>query len=122
MAFAYEYAGSPALGRRAFGGFFFEAPDARLVAGPPARQLGGRYLRLVCGDHAVGERYHPEDQKELAKALPRAHDRIAEEEERNPLELLPVSPEDLQDPSRFRVEGLDQHERHEGKDPDRQRR
>ena len=108
--------------QRAFPRFLQRPFHARLVAGPPAGKLGGADLRLVGRHDAVGERDHPEYQEELPEAILRAHDRVAEEEERDPLQLLAEASQRLQHAHGLRVERLDEHEQGKGEHPPRQRR
>src|SRR6185437_10865197 len=96
--------------------------DLGAVSGPPLGELGRREPGLIRRDDPVRQRAYAYDHEQLAKALLRAHQRVAEEEERQPLQLLSKATEDLQDSGRFWVEGLDQHDRDETKHPRRERR
>src|SRR5207302_3140768 len=70
--------------------------DAFAVARAPAAQRMRAQARLIRADEPVDKRQHAEQQEVLSEMLLRSKDHVAEEEEGNPLQLLPEAAEDLQ--------------------------
>jgi hypothetical protein len=101
---------------------FFVAFDTFAIAGPPGGELGRAETRLVGRDGAVGQRDNSEHEEEHPQTGVRAHQQIAEEEERHPLELLAEASEGFEKALGVRVERVHQDESGEGEHPPGQRR